>query len=134
MAKSTVKSNAAVLEDMYRTVDEGSVSDGMSMLADDIVWHEPEGLLIGATYHGPDEVNEGLGSVITAFEGASFVPERYVENDERVIAFGTFTGTHGDTGKTVEIPLVHVRAFEDGQAVEFRRYTDTAKLDWTFEA
>lgn len=134
MAESTVKSNVEILEEMYRAVDDGRVSDGMSVLADDIEWHEPEGLSIGGTYHGPEAVSEILGSLMMAFEEASFVPERYVEDGESVIVFGTFTGTHGETGKSVEIPLVHVWEFENGQAIEFRRYTDTARLNWAFEA
>jgi ketosteroid isomerase-like protein len=134
MAKSTGKRGIDILEEMYRSVDEGSVSNGMEMLADDIVWHEPEGLSIGGTYHGPDAVREVLGSLMAAFENASFDPERYVEDGERVIVFGTFTGIHAETGKSVEIPLVHVWTFDAGRAIEFRRYTDTATLNWALEA
>mgnify|MGYP000606691545 CR=1 FL=1 len=35
---------------------------------------------------------------------------------------------------TLWIPLVRVWIFEYGKAIEFRRVTDTAKLNWAFEA
>lgn len=134
MTKSAVQSNVDILEAMFRSIDLGDIANGMSILADDIVWHEPEGLSIGGTYHGSEAVREVLSSLMGAFEGQSFVPERFVDDGEDVIVFGTFTGTHAETGKSVEIPLVHVWTFEDGRAIEFRRYTDTARLNWAFEA
>lgn len=133
MAASTVESNIDILETMYESFAAGDIEAATAVFDPAIEWHEPEGLEIGGTYHGPQEVKEALASLLRAFETATFVPERYVEADESVIVFGTFTGTHRGTGKSVEIPLVHVWEFQDGTAIEFRRYTDTAMLNWAFE-
>ena len=132
MAEATNKSNVDILTEMYHSTD-GPAAASARIMDPDIVWHEPEGLPIGGTYHGPEAVHEVLGSLMMAFEDASFEPERYVEDGETVIVFGTFTGTHRDTDKSVVIPLVHVWEFEEGKAIEFERYTDTARLNWAFE-
>lgn len=132
MIEETNQSNVEILDEMYHAAEDPAAATA-KIMDPDIEWHEPEGLPIGGTYHGPEAVGEALGSLMSAFEEASFEPERYVEDGETVIVFGTFTGTHGGTGKSVGIPLVHVWEFKNGKAVEFRRYTDTARLNWAFE-
>lgn len=91
------------------------------------------GLAIGGTYHEAEAVDETLGTPMTAFDEASFVPDRYLEDDESAIASGRFTGTHGETGKPVETSVVRLREFEDGEANEPRRYADTVGLNCAFE-
>lgn len=132
MVEPSSTSNIDRLAEMYdATADRAFAST--TLMAPDIEWHEPEGLLIGGTYYGPDAVHEVLSSVLKAFDEPLFTTERYVGDGDTVIVFGTFTGTHRKTGKSIEIPNVHVWEFEDGTVIEFSRYSDTARFNWAFD-
>ena len=48
-----------------------------------------------------------------------------IAEDDKVVAIGRYTAEHGETGKSMDIPFVHVWTVKDGRITAFQQYTDT---------
>ena len=53
-------------------------------------------------------------------------PEEYVDAGSDVVVLGRYRGIARESGKTLDVPFVHVWTFEDGLAIRFRQFLDTA--------
>lgn len=60
------------------------------------------------------------------WDGFSAVAHEFVASDATVVALGEYSGTHKATGKSFRAPFAHVWKFQEGKAVSFQPYTDTA--------
>ncbi len=109
---------AAVRAVAERAEQSGDMTEGLDLLAEDVVWHEI----------GSDEPLRGKQAVIERFtgmpEGASLTTETHdvVGNDEHVIQLVTATAAMGDQKlvyRTAEI--YHVR---DGKVTERWAFSD----------
>lgn len=133
MSIETAESNVAVVEGMYESFAEGDMEGVVATWNDDIELHEPEGAVVGGTYHGPNEIVEILTTIAGMYEEMSAVPERYVNSGETVVALGTASGTSAETGKSVEFPFAHVYDLEDGKISRWTSYIDTALFNAAHE-
>ena len=53
---------------------------------------------------------------------------RYIASGERVAVVVRYTGTGKDTGKQLDLPVVHVWDVRNGKIAQFRQFIDTAKF------
>jgi uncharacterized protein len=60
--------------------------------------------------------------------GFSVTAHEFVAVDERVISFGTYTGTFRRTERSMSAPFAHRWVVRDGKIVQFNMYTDTVKV------
>ena len=121
--------NKEIITQAYASFAAGDVPAALAAFADDIRWVEPEGYPIAGTYVGPQGVLEGvfmrLGEIGDHF---AVVPEQFVADGDTVVALGTLTWKHKDTGAPASVKMAHVWTFRDGKATTFQQHTDTVMV------
>ena len=53
-------------------------------------------------------------------------PQEFIDAGPDVVVLGRYRGVARGTGKMLDVPFVRVWTFEDGLAVRFRQFLDTA--------
>ena len=119
--------------DRWHDSKGGSADEWMEVLADNVDFRSlAMGRETGADFTVP---RVSKGEVKGYFEGLAsqwtmihYTVDQFIEQDGRVCAIGSTAWTNNNTGKTVETPKVDVWRFEDGKAVAFFEYYDTAAM------
>lgn len=89
----------------------------------------------GARLHGPDELEQLIGSFRTAFSDFHAAITSEVEDGDLVAVTMTLTGTHdGDfdglppTGARMRLPIAIFTRLHDGRIIDDREFYDTATM------
>lgn len=115
---------ADTIRDFYAKLSMGDAPGALGLMTDDIewitMWHYK---VVG---RGPQAVAEGLLMPLMA-EWSSFAmnPDQVIAQGDTVVSLGTFTGTHGASGKSVTAGYAHVWDLAGGKIKRFRQYIDT---------
>jgi ketosteroid isomerase-like protein len=95
-------------------------------VADNISWTEAKGFPYAGTYIGLDNVTKNvfsrLGSEWTDYK---FTPEDYVASDDKVVAYGTYSGTYKLTHKSFTARVAHVWKLKDRKIIKFEQFVDS---------
>lgn len=95
-------------------------------LASNASWTEAEGFPYAGTYHGFDEIAQNVFErLATEWIDYKFVPEDYVANADKVVAYGTYYGTYRETNKSFKARVAHVWKLENGKIVSFEQFVDS---------
>lgn len=106
----------------------------MGLLAEDIRFGSlaqgrPDSLAFTQTRANRDGVGDYLKSLTGDWEMIEYVVDHFVAQGDRVVAVGHTAWRNKRTGKSADSPKVDVWRFsDDGKAVEFFEYYDTALL------
>jgi ketosteroid isomerase-like protein len=118
--------NVEFVRDVYGAFGRGDVPAVMAAFADDIEWHEAEGLPYGGLHRGGAAVAQKVfGPISEDVEGFSITPEELIGSGATVAAVVRYTGTGKATGKALDVPVVHVWDIRDGKLARFRQFIDT---------
>jgi ketosteroid isomerase-like protein len=121
--------NVEFVKSVYGAFDRGDVPAVMAAFADDIEWYEAEGMPYGGLHRGGEAVAQKVfGPLSEDVEGFAVTPEELIGSGETVAAVVRYTGTGKATGKTLDLPAVHVWDIRDGKAVRFRQFIDTVRF------
>jgi ketosteroid isomerase-like protein len=121
--------NIDVVKHVYAAFAEGDVPTVLGVFADDIEWHEAEGMPYGGVYRGGEAVVQNVfGPISEDVEGFAVTPEEFMAAGGTVAAVVSYTGTGKATGKPLDLPVVHVFDIQDGKVVRFRQFADTVKF------
>lgn len=116
-----------IVQGIYAAFAKGDVPRVLGALASDVRWTEAEGGPYGGVSIGPQSV---LDNVFTKLGGEwddfSAVPAEFIAKDDVVVALGEYSGTFKATGKSFKAPFAHVWRLQNGKAIAFDQYTDTA--------
>jgi ketosteroid isomerase-like protein len=117
------------VEGIYGAFARGDVPAVLGAFADDIEWYEAEGMPYGGLHRGGDAVAQNVfGPITEDVEGFAVTPEELIGSGGTVAAVVRYTGTGKATGKTLDVPAVHVWDIRDGKATRFRQFIDTVKF------
>jgi ketosteroid isomerase-like protein len=58
-----------------------------------------------------------------------FTPESYVANDDKVVAYSTYTGTYKTTNKLFKARVAHVWKLKEGKIVSFEQFVDSQPVN-----
>jgi ketosteroid isomerase-like protein len=117
------------IKGMYAAFGRGDVPAVLAGMADDIEWHEALGMPYGGVYRGGDAVVQNVfAPIATDVEDFAVTPEEFVGSGDTVAAVVRYTGTGKVTGKTLDVPVVHVWDIRDGKLTRFRQFIDTVKF------
>lgn len=95
-------------------------------LANDATWTEAKGFPYAGTYIGFEGVMKNVFSKIgSEWIGYRFTAEDYVASEDKVIAFGTYSGTYKKTNKSFTARVAHVWTLKGGQIVSFEQIVDS---------
>jgi uncharacterized protein len=118
-----------VVKRAYAAFAEGDVPAVLGAFADDIEWHEAEGMPYGGVHRGAEAVAQNVfGPISQDVEGFAVRPEEFMTAGDTVAVVVTYTGTGKATGKPLDLPVVHVWDIKDGKVVRFRQFADTVKF------
>ena len=121
--------NLEVIKGAYAAFAGGDVPAVLGVFADDIEWHEADGMPYGGVYRGGEAVVQNVfGPISQDVEGFALTPEEFMSAGDTVAAVVRYTGTGKVTGKPLDLPVVHVWDIQDGKAVRFRQFADTVKF------
>lgn len=94
--------------------------------AENISWTEAKGFPYAGTYIGLESITQNvfarLGSEWTDY---TFTPEDYVAGEDKVVAYGTYSGTYNLTGKSFEARVAHIWKLKDGKIISFEQFVDS---------
>ncbi len=95
-------------------------------VAKDISWTEAKGFPYAGTYIGLENVTKNVFSRLgSEWIGYKFTPEDYVASEDKVIAYGTYTGIYKKTNKSFEARVAHVWKLKDGKIISFEQIVDS---------
>ena len=120
------KRAAQRIYDVWDGDDEDALDD---VLAEDVIFHKPE--YAGGRVRGRDAYKDNLRMVRAGFPDLFFEANEIVAEDDKVIAYCTFGGTHDGelmgiepTGTLVEVRDFVLYRFDDGKVVEVTSLPD----------
>ncbi|MEO7992565.1 MAG: nuclear transport factor 2 family protein [Chryseolinea sp.] len=121
--------------DIIKSTYEGKTSEenGRNLakfVAENISWTEAKGFPYAGTYIGLENVTKNVFSRLgSEWIDYKFTPEDYVASDDKVVAFGTYTGTYKITGKSFEARVAHVWKLKDGKIISFEQFVDSQPVN-----
>jgi ketosteroid isomerase-like protein len=119
--------NLELVRGLYEAFASGNVPAVLSAMSPSIRWVEAEGGPYGGIYTGPDAVvAKVLMKLATEWSGFTVTPSEFVADGATVVAMGDYSGTYKATGKSFKAAFAHVWKLQDGKAVSFQQYVDTA--------
>jgi ketosteroid isomerase-like protein len=121
-------SNTSLLRSAYESFARGDVPAVLALFDDGIVWNTPDSVEFGGTYNGPAGVGEFFSHLPEHYAELSVMPDRYVEQDDTVVAIGTHHG-RSQAGISFSLPFVHIWSVRDGKATSFTEFFDTTKMN-----
>ena len=99
-------------------------------VAENISWTEAKGFPYAGTYIGIESVTKNVFSRLgSEWIDYKFTPEDYVANNDKVVAYGTYTGTFKLTGKAFTARVAHVWKLKDKKIISFEQFVDSKTVN-----
>ena len=118
-----------IVEGAYAAFARGDVPAVLAAMADDIEWHEAEGMPYGGVHRGGDAVARNVfGPLIADIDDFAVTPIELIPSGDTVAVVARYTGTGKSTGKELDLEVAHVWDVRDGKLARFRQFADTAKF------
>jgi len=119
--------------DLIRATYEGTSEENgrnlLAALAPDASWTEAEGFPYAGTYVGPDAIIAGVFRRLgTEWTGYRAEVHTFLEDGDRVAAFGVYSGTYNATGKSMRAAFAHLYEVKDGKIATMTQYVDSAMV------
>jgi ketosteroid isomerase-like protein len=98
--------------------------------AEDLSWTEAKGFPYAGTYIGLENVTKNVFSRLgSEWINYKFTPEDYVVNEDKVVAYGTYSGTNKVTGKYFEARVAHLWKLKNGKIKSFEQFVDSQPVN-----
>ena len=98
--------------------------------AEDISWTEAKGFPYAGTYIGLENIIKNVFSRLgSEWIDYKFTPEDYVASDDKVVAYGTYTGTYKITGKPFTARVAQVWKLKNSKIVSFEQFVDSQPVN-----
>lgn len=99
-------------------------------VAADISWTEAKGFPYAGTYIGLDAITKNVFSrLATEWTDYKIVPDGYLADGDKVVAYGTYSGTNNKTGKAFTARVAHLWKLKDGKIVSFEQFVDSQPVN-----
>ena len=128
-------SNTQMVKGMYEAFGRGDIESILNKLADDVEWiSSPESKTIptGGTYRGRAGVTNFFQKVAETSDFEAFMPERYVEQGDTVVALGVYSGRSKPLNKKFSSPWAMVFTLRGGKLAHFEEHLDTEAVAAAF--
>jgi ketosteroid isomerase-like protein len=119
-------SNKDLIRGTYEAAGAEKGERLLAALAPDAAWTEAAGFPYAGTYVGPEAILAGVFRRLAA-EWSDYRAEvhTYLEDGDRVAAFGVYSGTYRATGKAMTATFAHLYRLDGGKIVSMEQYVDT---------
>ncbi len=99
-------------------------------VSDDISWTEAKGFPYAGIYIGLESVTRNVFSRLgSEWIDYKFTPEDYVASNEKVVAYGTYSGTNIQTRKFFKARVAHLWKLKDGKIISFEQFVDSQTVN-----
>ena len=99
-------------------------------VAENISWTEAKGFPYAGTYFGLEAVAQNVFSRLgSEWIDYKFTPEDYVASEDKVVAYGTYTGTNKITSKSFTARVAHVWKLKDRKIISFEQFVDSKMVN-----
>ena len=120
-------------KDIIRATYEGSSEENAAhlraALAPDAQWTEAAGFPYAGIYVGYDAIFANVfHRLATEWEGYKAEVHTYLEDADRVAAFGVYSGIYRATGKNMRATFAHLYRLKDGKIVTMEQHVDSAMV------
>lgn len=130
-SKDKNMTNLEIIKSTYE--GKSSEENGKNLakfVAKDISWTEAKGFPYAGTYIGLEAVTKNVFSRLgSEWIDYKFTPEDYVASEDKVVAYGTYTGTYKITGKPFAARVAHIWKLEDGKIIRFEQFVDSQPVN-----
>lgn len=119
--------NVELVRSSYERFNAGDLEGALSMMDDDIEWHQAQGLPHGGDYYGMPAVRAAIFDPLDEQWWDEFLamPTEIIGCGEHVVVLGRYTARAKRTGKPLDVPYAHIWRFRDGRAIRFHQFVDT---------
>lgn len=107
----------------YGALDRGDLSAVQELIHPRAEMRDRPEIPDATTYVGWDGVVHSLRASRETFDDFHFVPERFLENEDKVVVILTMIGKGRASGVPVEERIAHLWTVSDGLAVALQAYT-----------
>lgn len=119
--------------DIIRATYEGTSEDNGKRLKDalspEATWTEAAGFPYAGTYTGHEEIFAHVFQrLATEWLDYAAKVHTYLEDGDRVAAFGVYSGTFRETGKSMHATFAHLYRLKNGKIVSMEQYVDSATV------
>jgi ketosteroid isomerase-like protein len=116
--------------ELIRATYEGKSEDNgrnlLAALAPDASWTEAEGFPYAGTYVGAEAIIAGVFHRLgTEWVGYKAEVHTFLEDGDKVAAFGVYSGTYKATGKSMRAEFAHLYVLKGGKIQSMNQYVDT---------
>jgi ketosteroid isomerase-like protein len=121
--------------DIIKSTYEGKTSEenGRNLaehVAEDISWTEAKGFPYSGIYIGLESIIKNVFiRLASEWVDYRFTPEDYVASDDKVVAYGSYTGTYKITGKSFAARVAHVWRLKEGKIIKFEQFVDSQHVN-----
>jgi ketosteroid isomerase-like protein len=122
-----VATNKDLVRDTYEASPAQKGERLKAALAADASWTEAAGFPYAGTYVGFEAIAANVFERLAA-EWIDYQAEAhtYLEDGDKVAAFGVYSGTYRATGKAMTATFAHLYTLKDGKIVSMEQYIDSA--------
>ena len=110
----------------YEALDRGDVEVVAAFIHPQAEMRDRPEIPDATTYVGWDGVLLSLQASRETFEDFHFVPERFLENGDKIVVIITMIGKGRASGVPVEERIAHLWTIRDGLGVSLQAYTNPA--------
>jgi ketosteroid isomerase-like protein len=122
----TMGANLELIRATYQGSSEDNGRNLLAALASDATWTEAQGFPYGGTYVGLDAIVAGVFQRLgTEWIGYRADVHTFMEDGDRVAAFGAYHGTYKATGKSMTASFAHLYHVKDGKIASMVQYVDS---------
>ncbi len=134
LSNSSYAGNKMTNLEIVKSTYEGKNSEenGQNLqrhVAANIRWKEADGFPYAGVYIGMEAISKNVFQrLATEWIDYRFTVEDYVASDNKVMAYGTYTGTNKATNKYFEARVAHLWKLQDGKITSFEQFVDSHKV------
>ncbi|KAK7189732.1 NTF2-like protein [Paraphaeosphaeria sporulosa] len=119
-------SNLEIVQNLYLANDNADSEAFYRDLSPTITWKESDGFPTPGVFRSRADIDRHVFNVLRQeWDGFRFSLEYLVDGNERIVAVGTYRGTHRKTGRSFEARASHVWHLLDGKIESFEQFADT---------
>jgi ketosteroid isomerase-like protein len=91
---------------------------------------QAKGFPYAGTYIGLENVTKNVFSRLRSeWIDYKFTPEDYFASDDKVVAYGTYSGSFKLTGKIFTARVAHIWKMKDAKIISFEQFVDSKTVD-----
>ena len=118
-----------VIRGTYEGMSEENGKHLRAALAPDATWTEAAGFPYAGTYTGPDEIfDQVFRRLATEWVDYKAEVHTYLADGDRIAAFGVYSGTYAQTGKSMRATFAHLYRLQDGKILSMEQVVDSAMV------